>query len=103
MQIMLKWRCGGQDKVIGIPTKAYETDTPGLVVCRVPDALRYWQVVHESSGYALSSIRNSKTRKVAKEAARELGPLTDWTQGEGAIKNDHRLYIAVIETLERYQ
>lgn len=70
---------------------AYETDIPGIVVCRKPlwhwenggewYPANTWQVVHAGSGKPLHHKDwNIKTRALAMEAANNL-PKMDWTRG----------------------
>ncbi|MHA2067712.1 MAG: hypothetical protein ACXABY_25400 [Candidatus Thorarchaeota archaeon] len=96
----------------------YETDIPGIVVCRKPlwtwdrfdmhrgDNIGHWkpggtwQVIHTGSGRPLHHKNwNIRTRALAMEAANNL-PKMDWTRGAQEMRHIEGLMAVTYATIQ---
>lgn len=78
---------------VPVEVTAYKTDTPGLIVHhnirraygeKHPRVGKRWVVTHEKSGQGI--FGSFDLRKDAKEFAKRIGDLVDWTQDGEYIK-----------------
>lgn len=96
-----------------VPCDGYATDTPGLAVChrlqRDADGKyrptdQRWGVTHIESGLLIEPRGiHIYTRKNALAIARDLGPLTDWTQKSRELEKSQTLGRQVRAVFEPYR
>jgi len=87
LQVKSDWHT---EELVPVEWQAYQSETPGLVVCRPPipvaaqkgawvEYRQCWQVIHLGSGLPLGSLRQGfTTRKAALAMAKGLSIVADW-------------------------